>query len=59
VIGPVRDMLYRVNLIEHFGKENFFMYVHNAEDAFYQGEQQGDLPWNPNAIQTNVKNRHS
>ncbi|NRB48456.1 MAG: solute carrier family 26 protein [Saprospiraceae bacterium] len=57
VIGPVRDMLYRVNLIEDFGKENFFMYVHNAEDAFYHGEQQGDLPWNPSAIQTNVKNR--
>lgn len=57
VIGPVRDMLFRVDLIEGFGKENFFMYVHNAENAFYTGSKEGSIQWNPSAIQTNVKNR--
>jgi len=57
VIGPVRDMLFRVDLIEGFGKENFFMYVHNAENAFYTGSKEGSIQWNPSAIQTNVRNR--
>lgn len=59
VIGPVRDMLFRVDLIEGFGKENFFMYVQNAEDAFSAENQQGDGEWTANAIQTNVKSRNS
>ena len=57
VIGPVRDMLYRVQLIDRFGKENFFMYVHNAEDAYYHGTSQENKQWNPSAIQTNIRNR--
>lgn len=59
VIGPVRDMLFRVDLIESFGKENFFMYVHNAEDAYYTQNPQGKSQWTPSAIQTNVKTKSS
>lgn len=59
VIGPVRDMLFRVDLIEGFGKENFFMYVHNAEDAFYTNNPEGKSQWTARAIQTNVKTKSS
>lgn len=55
VIGPVRDMLFKVNLIDRIGKENFFMYIHNAEDAFYHKAGHQNDYWNPSAIQTNVK----
>ncbi len=55
VIGPVRDMLFKVHLIDHFGKENFFMYIQNAEEAYYQKVEEKNGCWNPSAIQTNVK----
>ena len=55
VIGPVRDMLFKVHLIDHFGKENFFMYIQNAEEAYYHKVEKKNEYWNPSAIQTNVK----
>lgn len=55
VIGPVRDMLFKVHLIDHFGKENFFMYIQNAEEAYSDKVEKKDECWNPSAIQTNVK----
>jgi len=55
VIGPVRDMLFKVHLIDHFGKENFFMYIQNAEEAYSHKVEKKDEYWNPSAIQTNVK----
>lgn len=51
VIGPVRDMLFKTGLMEKIGKNNQFMYVHDAVQN-HQGDTQKN--WTENALQTNV-----
>jgi len=38
VIGPVRDSLYKAEMMEFFGKDNFFLHVDHALKAF-MGEE--------------------
>ncbi len=54
VIGPVRDLLYKTGTMEKMGRENYFMYIINAVDAFKESKNGKSPNWSPNAIQTNI-----
>ena len=53
VKGPVRDALHRDGFIENLGKENFFMRIQHAVDAFDQKPIENFQTFN---IQTNEAN---
>ena len=56
VIGPVRDTLMKHGLIEKIGTRNYFMYIHDAVEAFHKRQESGEEDsWTPDAIQTNEK----
>ncbi len=50
VIGPVRDILYKTGLMDQIGKENQFLYVHDAI-AHYTDDEDN---WSSSALQTNL-----
>lgn len=55
VIGPVRDQLFKTGLIDKIGKENHFMYIQDAINAYHHSEAVEDSDfWTANAIQTNI-----
>ncbi len=55
VIGPVRDILSKSGLTDKIGKNNFFMYVHDAIRYINnQRDGMGDLGWTSHAIQSNI-----
>jgi SulP family sulfate permease len=54
-IGPVRDLLHQAGIMEQIGEKNQFMYVNDAVRYFKQHEDNEDIEWTSNAIQTNVK----
>lgn len=56
-MGPVRDMLYKTDLMEKIGKKNQFMYIHDAVTAINHSNNGADVNWTPNAIQTNLANK--
>ncbi len=54
VIGPVRDMFAKTEIMETIGFENQFLRVHDAV-VYYQNSKKGEqIEWSPDAIQTNV-----
>ena len=56
VIGPVRDILMKHGLIEKIGTRNYFMYIHDAVEAFHKRQESGEEDsWTPDAVQTNEK----
>ncbi len=54
-IGPMRDLLHQAGIMEQIGEKNQFMYVNDAVRYFKQHEDDEDIEWTSNAIQTNVK----
>ena len=56
-IGPVRDILFKSGFMEELGKENHFMYIHNALQTHQKiiDKKTAAIEWNPDALQTNAK----
>jgi len=54
VIGPVRDMFAKTDLMETIGFENQFLRVHDAVVYYKNSNNGGTIDWSPDAIQTNV-----
>ncbi len=54
VIGPVRDMFAKTELMETIGFENQFLRVHDAVVYFKSSNVGGSIKWSPHAIQTNI-----
>ena len=54
VIGPVRDMFAKTELMETIGLENQFLRVHDAVVYYKNSNNGGTIDWSPDAIQTNV-----
>ncbi len=58
-IGPVRDILFKSGFTEEIGKENHFMYIHNAL-RFHQKIMEkttDNIEWSPDALQTNMRKK--
>jgi sulfate permease, SulP family len=59
VIGPVRDILFRNELMPRIGKHNQFLHIQDAVDYYYSHPDEGTNPWTVNALQTNAGERRS
>ena len=54
VIGPVRDMFAKTDLMETIGFENQFLRIHDAVVYYKSSNIGSSINWSPDAIQTNV-----
>ncbi|MEM1214790.1 MAG: sulfate permease, partial [Bacteroidota bacterium] len=55
VKGPVRDLLRQAGLLEHIGRDNFFMTTQEAVDYFDQLGGKRSTQWQEYTLQTNVR----
>lgn len=55
IIGPVRDKLYQADLMDKIGKENQFMYIHQAVESYHKRKQNRADNWKAEAVQTNFE----
>lgn len=54
VIGPVRDLMFKTGFMEQIGKENYFMYIHDAVYSYKHSKNGEVVNWTASAIQTNL-----
>ncbi|NBC09771.1 MAG: sulfate permease [Bacteroidetes bacterium] len=57
VIGPVRDILFRNELMSRIGKHNQFLHIQDAVDYYYSHPDEDTSTWTADALQTNAKER--
>ena len=57
VIGPVRDILFRNELMSRIGKHNQFLHIQDAVDYYYSHPDKDTSTWTADALQTNAKER--
>jgi SulP family sulfate permease len=55
VIGPVRDILFRNELMPKIGKHNQFLHIQDAVDYFDSHPDEEPVGWTANALQTNAQ----
>lgn len=55
VIGPVRDLFFKTGLAEKIGRDQQFMYIHDAMESYAHREENASAGGNPEAWQHNRK----
>ncbi len=51
VIGPVRDLFFKTGLSEKIGRDQQFMYIHDAVESYHQREDKDSAGGSPGALQ--------